>query len=80
MRWHPSEMHWMGHMHMPHAHALHMHPVQWFAEHQMVLAFLLAGLIALLVLGLSGGVNTGINPSTINPYNYPMAFPFGPIN
>ena len=80
MKWHPSEIHWMGHLHMPHAHALHMHPVHWFAEHPMALAFLLAGLIALLGFGLSSVVDTEIGPTIIDPFNYPRAFPFGPTS
>lgn len=80
MRWHPSEMHLMDHMQLTHAHAMHMpHPAHWFHEHPMALAFLLAGLVALLILGLMSVVNTGIRMDTIDPFNYPTAFPFYPV-
>ena len=64
-------------MHLAHSHAMHMpHPAHWLQEHPLALALLIAGLITLLIVGLSLLVNTGIKPSTFDPFHYRAMLPF----
>ena len=76
MRWHPSEMHWMQRMHLPRVHAIHPHPIHWLTEHPMVLAFLVASLLALLVVFLANRADTGIQIKTLRPFEYPAMNPY----
>ena len=77
MKWNPSEMHWMGHMHLPHVHAIHLHPAHWLAQHPLVTALLIASLIALFFVGMATLVNIGLRPETLQRINYPVIYPYG---
>ncbi|MDH3346137.1 MAG: hypothetical protein OEL75_03035 [Kiritimatiellaceae bacterium] len=76
MKWHLSGMHWMGHKHQPHAHA--MHATHWAQNHPMVIALLLAGALALIIIALASKVDTGIRPSVLDS-KYPAMHPYGPV-
>lgn len=77
MKWNPSEMHWMHRMHMPHARAIHLHPVHWLGQHPLVLALVIAGLIAVAIIGLASMANIGIQIDTLRPFDYPAMYPNG---
>ncbi len=68
----PSEMHGMHRMHLP-----HMHPIHWLGKHPLVAALLIAGLIALLFLGLTATMNPGIRMDTLDRFDFPAMYPYG---
>jgi hypothetical protein len=76
MKWNPSEMHWMHRMHLPHGHAIHLHPVHWLGQHPLVIATIIATLLALAIIGLASLVDTGIRPDTLNRIDYPIIYPY----
>jgi hypothetical protein len=64
-----------GRFHM--AHAMHRpHPIHWLGEHPMLLAALIAGLVAWLVVALASWINTGIKQETLDPFLYPASISF----
>ena len=73
MKWNPSEMHWMHHMHMPHVHAIRPHPAHWLSTHPLLLALLIAVLITMAIIGLASITNTGIRMDTLQPFDYQMS-------
>lgn len=78
MKWHPSEMHWMQRMHLPQVRAIHLHPLHWLGEHQLLLALIITGLITLFIVGLALLMNNSIRIDL--PYkgiNYPTMYPHG---
>jgi ABC-type uncharacterized transport system permease subunit len=75
MKWHPSEMPWMRRMHLPKVHAIHLHPVHWLSTHPLVVALLIAGLMALIIVFLANRADTGIKIKTLRPLGTQAAYP-----
>lgn len=74
MNWHLSDMHWMHHSD---GHTMHLHPAQWFSDHPIILALVIAGLVTVAVVGLarlSSGesridtLDRGFDMPAMNPY------------
>ena len=79
MKWNPSEKHWMHRMHMPHARAIHLHPIHWLGQHPLLMALLIATLVTLLIIGLAAMVNTGIRMDVFDRLSYPAMHSFGKV-
>jgi len=73
MKSHPSETNWMHRTHHPRGHAIHLHPIHWFAKHPMALALLITGLLALAIILLANRTNTGIRMDTLTSFDYSKA-------
>jgi hypothetical protein len=81
MKRNPSEMHWMHRGHMPHVHAIHLHPAHWLGEHPLLLALLISSIIALCVAGLiylqsNGSLRFDLPERNLS---YPMMYSFGTV-
>lgn len=72
MKWNPSEMRWMQHIHVPKVNAVHLHPIHWLSTHPLVVALLIAGLLALIIVFLANRADTGIQIKTLRPFEYPV--------
>ena len=72
-------MHWVQRVpkvHAVHLHPIHLHPIHWLSTHPLVIALMVAGLLALIIVFLANTADTGIQIKTLRPFEYPAMSPY----
>ncbi len=61
-----------------HAHAIHLHPIQWLGKHPFLLALIITSLITLFIAGVIGLMKSGIRFNLPDMgRDYPAMYPYG---